>query len=51
LEFGSVDFNEALSVKVSSEEVADTGLNAEDGLSGTSSEVDNTIVETNSLRE
>jgi hypothetical protein len=46
-----VNLNEALSVKVGAEEVADTGLDAEDGLSGTSSKVDNAIVETYSLRE
>jgi len=51
LEFGGVDLNEALPVKVSAEEVADTGLDAEDGLSGTRSEIDNTVVETYSLRE
>jgi hypothetical protein len=46
-----VDLHEALLIEIGTEEIADTRLDAEDGLGGTSSKVDNTIIETYSLRE
>jgi len=51
LEFGRLDLGEALRIEESSEEVGDTGTDAEDGVGDRGTEIDNSVGETGGLTD